>query len=167
VDSKSPPKLVDGTPKEFRNPAPPHLARADAPEVGVHFLHESPRTNIAGVQARTSASSLTFDQHSNRFMLATRVTEGGHTHTFTEPMSDRGGNIASASAGGYHPGFSSNGGLTHAGSGGGGGISSGGFHGGSGFSGGGGGSHGGGGGASSGGGGGASAGGGGGGGGHH
>ena len=183
LDSKSPPKLVDGTPKEFRNPAPLHLARAEAPEVGVHFLHQSPHTNVAGAQARTSVSSLTFDQHSNRFMLATRVTEGGHTHTFTEPMSDHSGHIASASAGGYHPGFSSNGGLTHAGFAGGdsfrgGGGGGGGFHGeaggggsrgggGGGFSGGGGGSHGGGGGGFSGGGGASSGGGGGGGGGHH
>ena len=181
-DAKSPPKLVDGTPKDFRNPAPPHLARAEAPQVGVHFLHESPRNGVAGATARTSVSSLTFDQHSNRFMLATRVTEGGHTHTFSEPMSDHGGHIASASAGGYHSGFSSNGSLTHSGFAGGaegggfrggsagsfhGGTASGGggggFHGGGGGGGGGGGSHGGGGGGA----GGASSGGGGGGGGHH
>jgi hypothetical protein len=138
-DTKAPPKVLDATPKEFREPAPPMLARAESPELGVHFMHESPRTNISGTPARNSASSLTFDQHSERFMLATRVTEGGRTQTFTEPMSDRGGHIASASEGGYHP-SSSGGGVSHAGGYSGGGGSSGG-HSGGGFSGGGGGGH--------------------------
>ena len=136
-NAKSPPKLIDGTPRQFRNPAPPRLARAEAPEVGVHFMHESHALGgVHGTSFRTTTSSLTFDQHSNRFMLATRVTEGGLTHTFTEPMSNRGGHIASSSAGGFHSGFSSNGGLAHAGSAGGGG-----FHGSSGAGGGGGGGH--------------------------
>lgn len=139
----SPPRLLDGTPKDFRNPAPLRLARSESPNLNVHFLHESSRIDMNGVHSRTAASSLTFDPHSNRFMLATRVTEGGRTHTFTAPMSSRGGHIASASAGGYHPGFSG-GAPSHAGfSGGSGGGShggGGGFSGGGGHSGGGGGS---------------------------
>ncbi len=178
-DSKSPPKLLDSTPKEFRSPAPTLLARADSPQIAVHMMHESPRTGMTGASTRAVSSSLTFDQHSNRFMLATHVTDGGHTHTFTEPMSDRGGHIAPSTGSGFRGGESGGGGYSHAGgySGGeghysGGGGSAGGHSGGGGVSGGGGGGHSGGGsgGSSSGGsassGGGASAGGGGGGG-HH
>jgi hypothetical protein len=148
LDGKSPPRVLDATPKDFRSPAPPLLARADSPQLGVHFMHESPHSITAGAPAhsaassRSAGSSLVFDQHSNRFLLATRVTEGGRTHTFTAPMSDRGGHIASSSAGGYHPGFSGSG-YTHAGgySGNGGHTSGGnaGGHSGGGFSGGGGG----------------------------
>lgn len=148
-DPKAPPKVLDATPKDFRSPAPTLLARAESPEVGVHFMHESPHTGPSNTLAHNSGSSLTFDQHSNRFMLATHVTDGGHTHTVTEPMSDRGGHIASASAGGYHP-ASSGGGISHAGGfsggsggfhGGGGGGSAAGHSGGGGSSGGGGGGH--------------------------
>ena len=181
LDNKSSPKLLDSTPKEFRSPAPTQLARADAPQVAVHTMHESPRTGTNGAPSPRAVSSLTFDQHSNRFMLATRVTDGGHTHTFTEPMSDRGGHITPATGNGFRSSNAGGGGYNHAGgysgggghSSGGGGSAGGGHSGGGGFSGGGGGGggHSGGGGSSGGGGassgGGASAGGGGGGGGHH
>jgi hypothetical protein len=182
LDGKSSPKVLDSTPKEFRTPAPTQLARADAPQVAVHMMHEGPRTGANGVASpRAVSSSLTFDQHSNRFMLATRVTDGGHTHTFTEPMSDRGGHINPGTGGGFRGGAAGGAGFSHAGGysgggggghySGGGGSSGGGHSGGGGFSGGGGGgSHSGGGGSSGGGassgGGGASAGGGSGGG-HH
>jgi hypothetical protein len=164
---KSPPHALESTPKDFRNPSLPRLARADSPQLSVHFMHESPRTgsSLRGEPSRAAASSLTFDDHHDRFMLTSRVTEGGRTHTFTAPMSDHGGHIASASAGGYHAGFSG-GAPSHAGYSG--GHSGGGFSGGGGSRGGGGsgggGGHSGGGGFSGGGGGGHSGGGGGGGG---
>ncbi|HTV10003.1 MAG TPA: FecR family protein [Candidatus Aquilonibacter sp.] len=141
-EGKSPPHALESTPKEFRNASLPRLARADSPQLGVHFMHESSRAASAlhGGSARTATSSLTFDDHHDRFMLTSRVTDGGRTRTFSAPMSSRGGNIAPASAGGYHQGFAG-GAPSHAG----GGFSGGGSHGG-GFSGGGGGSHGGGGG---------------------
>lgn len=101
-EGKSPPRVLDETPKEFRNPAPPQLARADAPQLGVRFMHETPRAanGFHGEPSR-SASSLTFDPNHGRFNLTSRVTEGGRTHTFTQPMSNRGGHIASNSEGGY------------------------------------------------------------------
>jgi hypothetical protein len=107
-EGKSPPHALDSTPKDFRNPGLPRLARADSPQLSVHFMHDSQRAagGLRGEPGRSAASSLTFDNHHDRFMLATRVTEGGRTHTFTEPMSNRGGHIASASAGGYRPGSS-------------------------------------------------------------
>ena len=49
------------------------------------MTHESPRPSMTGAQTRAISSSLTFNERSNRFMLATRVTDGGHTHTFTDP----------------------------------------------------------------------------------
>ncbi len=114
-DSKSPPKLLDSTPKEFRSPAPTLLARADSPQIAVHMMHESPRTGMTGASTRAVSSSLTFDQHSNRFMLATHVTDGGHTHTFSEPMSDRGGHITPSTGEGFRGGESGGGGYSHAG----------------------------------------------------
>lgn len=166
LESKSPPKLLDSTPKEFRSPSATLLARADSPQIAVHMMHESPRIGTTAALSRAVSSSLTFDQHSNRFMLATRVTDGGHTHTVTEPMSDRGGHIASPGGNGFRGSYSNGGGGAHTGGYSGGGGSAGG-HSGGGFSGGGGGGggHSGGGGGSSGGG--SSAGGGGGGGGGH
>jgi hypothetical protein len=125
LDSHSQPKLLDSTPKEFRNPAPPLLARAESPELTVHTMHESTRLNTA----RSVSSTLTFNAHSDRFMVATRVTEGGHTQTVTAPMSDRGGHISSTGGGSF-------GGAGH-----GGGFSGGGSRGGGGSSGGGGGGH--------------------------
>jgi hypothetical protein len=116
LDSKSSPKLLDSTPKEFRSPAPTLLARADAPHLAVHMMHETPNAGTNGVASRAASSSLTFDQHSNRFMLATRVTDGGHTHTFTEPMSDRGGHIAPSTGGGFRGGASGGAGYSHTGS---------------------------------------------------
>lgn len=102
-EGKSPPRVLDETPKEFRNPAPPQLARADAPQLGVHFMHEMPRAanGLHGEPSRAAASSLTFDPNHGRFNLTSRVTEGGRTHTFTQPMSNRGGHIAPSSQGGY------------------------------------------------------------------
>jgi len=176
LDSKSPPKLLDSTPKEFRSPAPTLLARADSPQIAVHTMHESPRLNTNGASPRAVSSTLNFNQHSNRFVLTTQVNEGGHTHTFTEPMSDRGGHITPASGDGVRGSYANGGGgPSHSGgfsgsgghASGGGGSSGGGHSGGGGFSGGGGGGHSGGGGGGSSSGGGSSAGGGGGGGGHH
>jgi hypothetical protein len=160
LDPKTQPKLLDSTPKDFRNPAPPLLARADSPQIAAHMMHEPTGVNSAVAPAHSVSSTLTFNSRSNRFMLATRVTEGGHTHTFTEPMSERGGRIAPSTGGGFRGGNSSGGGSSHTGgsaSGGGhysGGGGSAGGHSGGGFSGGGGGHSGGGGGGSAGGGGG-------------
>jgi FecR protein len=143
LDGKSQPKLLDNTPKEFRNPAPPQLARAEAPQVAVHMMHESPRANTPGASTRSVNSSLTFNAHSDRFMLATQVNEGGHAHTFTAPMSDHGGHInpsASASRGDTGGGFNHAGGYSgsggHSFGGGSAGHSGGGFSGGGGSAGG-------------------------------
>jgi FecR protein len=123
LDERSQPKPLDSTPKEFRSPAPPLLARADSPELAVHMMHEPTRTNAAA--AHSVSSTLTFNSHSDRFMLATRVTDGGRTQTFTEPMSDRGGHISSSGGGGFG-GAGHGGGFSGGGSRGGGGSSGGG-----------------------------------------
>jgi uncharacterized membrane protein YgcG len=121
LDSRAQPKLLDSTPKEFRSPATPLLARAESPELAVHTMHESTRLNTA----RSVSSTLTFNPHSDRFMVATRVTEGGHTQTFTAPMSDRSGHISSTGGGGFS-GAGHGGGFAGGGSRGGGGSSGGG-----------------------------------------
>ena len=141
-DGRSQPKLLDSTPKEFRSPALPLLARADSPQVAVHVMHE-PTSSSSAASKQVAVSTLQFNNHSDRFMLATRVTDGGHTHTFTEPMTNRGGHISSPSEGG---GFRSAaaGGFRGGASGGGGHYSGGGAsggHSGGGSSGGGGGGH--------------------------
>jgi hypothetical protein len=97
-DPKSPPHLVDGTPKEFRNPAVPSLGHANAPELQAQFVHEPSRPGaVAANPIRTS--TLTFDHRTQGFALSTRVTQAGHTTTFTEPFSDRGGHLQPPSAG--------------------------------------------------------------------
>jgi hypothetical protein len=140
-DPKSSMKPIDGTPKEFRNPAVPTLARAEAPEVPVYSVFERSHAGLSAMPPRTT---LTFDHHTQGFALATRVTQAGHTSTFTEPFSDRGGHLQSGSfhggagggfAGGNRGGAGASGGGSHAG---GGGFSGGASHGGGGgFSGGG------------------------------
>ncbi len=148
------PKLLDATPKDFRSPAPPMLTRVDAPRLAVHMMHEPPATFATDHKTIRSApaSTLTFNNRSQRFVLATRVTDNaGRSHTFSAPITTRGGAIASSGGrsngfggGGARSGFS--GGASRSGgySGGGGspsggGSSSGGSH--SGGSSGGGGSH--------------------------
>ncbi|HEV2576689.1 MAG TPA: FecR domain-containing protein [Acidobacteriaceae bacterium] len=139
LSGRSQPKLLDSTPKEFRSPAAPLLARVDSPQLAVHMMHE-PTPAIGSASTRVIASTLQFNTRSDRFMLATRVTDGGHTHTYTESMTDRGGHIPSPSGGGNHGAAAS--GFRGGASGGGhsgGGFSGGGSHSGGGSSGGGGG----------------------------
>lgn len=142
LDGRSQPKFLDSTPKEFRNPSTPLLARADAPQLAVHMMHE-PASRIGAAPAHAINSTLQFNPRSDRFILATRVTDNGHTHTFTEPMTDRGGHIPAPSDGGYRGAASSGfrGGSSGGSSGGhsGGGFSGSSHSGGGGFSGGGGG----------------------------
>lgn len=137
-DPKLPVSALGSTPKEFRSPPLPTLARAQNPQLEASLLRDSFRPGIhPGNQMRepNRASALTFDDRSQRFMLATRVTEGGRTITTTQPFSSRSGAIrsgASASFGGGERGGYSGGAR-------GGGYSGGSARGGGGYSGGGGG----------------------------
>ncbi|HEX4154991.1 MAG TPA: FecR domain-containing protein [Acidobacteriaceae bacterium] len=133
------------TPKEFRTPPMPTLARAESPQLEASLLRDSlqPGTHL-GNQMRQPArtAALTFDNKSQRFMLATRVTRGGRTITTSQPFSSRSGAIRSSvgasSGGGFHGGGRSSSGGGFHGSGGHSGSSRGGFSGGGGHSGGGG-----------------------------
>lgn len=135
-DDRTQSKILDTTPKEFRTSAPPLLARAQAPELAVHMLDEPAAISAGGhTPAHVGAvSTLKFNDRSQRFVLATHVTdEAGHTHTFTQPFSDRGGHMeahsyaggsrsgggfgGSRSGGGSHSGGRSSGGGSHSGGG--------------------------------------------------
>jgi hypothetical protein len=169
-DPKLPLSPLGVTPREFRDPPLPTLARAQSPRLETSLLRDSHDTFRPGtplgnmMRLPTHTAALTFDNRSQRFMLATRVTEGGRTVTTTQPFASRGGAIRSSATASFSGGRSYSGGARSGSySGGGGARSGGGYSGGGSRGGSGGGSHGGGGGGYSGGGGGSHSGGGGGG----
>ena len=127
--------------RRIRQPAPdnkpaadrarPRLRAAAAPNVEAHLFRETlPGVKIA--DASRPVNTIAFDHKSQSFTLVTRVTEGGHSSVFTNPMGGRvgssqpsgpmlrGGGSSGAGGGsrGSNGGGSSSGGGSHASSGG-------------------------------------------------
>jgi len=124
-------EVLAETPKQFRQPAVPVLRAAAAPNVEAHLFRETlPGVKIA--DASRPVNTIAFDHKSQSFTLVTRVTEGGHSSVFTNPMGGRvgssqpsgpmlrGGGSSGAGGGsrGSNGGGSSSGGGSHASSGG-------------------------------------------------
>jgi hypothetical protein len=140
--------LLAETPKEFRSPPLPALRAAEEPKVEAHLFKE-PSSGASGTKtpgAPRPVNTIAFDHKSQSFTLITRVTEGGKSSTFTNPMGGRvgtpqgngpisrggsgggsgfggrggsGGGSGSGGRGGSGGGSSSSGGGSHASSGGG------------------------------------------------
>jgi hypothetical protein len=150
-------ELMKEPPREFRNEAPTPLPHVAEPHMEGHQIHDS---LIAKGMTPHAGIPITFNHHSQSFMMPSHVMEGNQIGSGLTPITNHGGDLQAhsgvTSGGGFHGGYG--GGGFH------GGASGGSGHSGGASSGGGGGSHGGGGGASSAG---ASSGGGGGGGSHH
>jgi hypothetical protein len=129
-------EVLAETPKQFRQPALPVLRAAAAPNVEAHLF----RDTLPGVKVADAArplNTIAFDHRSQSFTLVTRVTEGGRSSTFTNPMGGRVGSSQpsgpmvrgggySGGSGGSHGGYSGGSAGSHGGSSGGG--SSGGSH---------------------------------------
>jgi hypothetical protein len=134
-------EVLAETPKQFREPAVPVLRAAAAPNVEAHLFRDTqlskgtqPGVKLADTGRPTN--TIAFDHKSQSFTLITRVTEGGHSSTFTNPMGGRVG--SSQPSGPMLRGGSGSGGGISRGSGAGGGGSRGGSSGGAGSAGGGG-----------------------------
>jgi hypothetical protein len=137
-------ELLKEPPKEFRNEVPMPLPHVAEPHMEGHSIRD---TFVAkGVGPRPTGIPITFDHHSQNFMMQqSHSIQGGRTVTGFAPISNHGGDLQSHSgafngSGGLHGGYSggasggsfhgggssasSDGGASHSGGGGGGNVSS-------------------------------------------
>jgi hypothetical protein len=134
--------VMKDTPKTFREASMP-MAPAGEPRLEAYHIRDS--VVARGAPVKTTGIPMSFNHHTQSFVMPTQVTHGTHTTTVMAPVSNHAGNLQ-AHAGGYSGGGGSqgySGGGSHGYSGGG-AHSSGGGGGGASHSGGGGGSSGGG-----------------------
>ena len=111
-------KMLKSTPKQFREPAFPAMAAVKAPVVQAKVWAET-LPGAKGLGAQRPVNTIAFDRRSQSFSLVTRVTEGGRSNTFSQPMGSRVGTSQMSGpmlAGGYRGG--SGGAMASGGSGG-------------------------------------------------
>jgi len=117
-------ELLNEPPREFRNEVPMPLPRASEPRTEGHKIKD---TFIAkGAPMRPPGIPLTFDHHSQSFMMPNHTMEGGRPATGFAPITNRGGDLQSHGgafngSGGFHGGGGSvayGGGGSHGGGGG-------------------------------------------------
>jgi hypothetical protein len=129
--------VMKDTPKSFREASMP-LAPAGEPRLEAYHMRDS--VVARGAPVKPTGIPMTFNHHTQSFVMPTQVAHGTHTTTVMAPVSNHAGNLQ-AHAGGYSGGGShgySGGGAHSSGggggsashSGGGGGSSGGGSHGG-------------------------------------
>jgi hypothetical protein len=123
-------ELLKEPPKEFRNETPMPLARVAEPHMEGHQIRDA--FVAKGSTPRTTGVPITYDHHSQSFMMPSHTMEAGRPSTGFVPITNRGGDLqshagvfngsggfhSSYSGGGYHGGASS-GGSFHGGGGGG------------------------------------------------
>jgi hypothetical protein len=93
----SPLDVLPQPPKSIREPELPLLARAEAPRLQARIAEQLPGSSINPHTLHTT-STLSFNSHSQTFMLARQSTLDGHTRSTVEPF---GGPID-------HPNYASN-----------------------------------------------------------
>lgn len=123
-------EVMKAPPKEFRTSVPMPLPRAADPRMEGHQLHETVVARSSG--SRSAGIPITFDHHSQSFMMPNHAMEGARPSTGFMPITNRGGDLQSHSGtfsggsyhsasggGGFHGGGGSSGGASSAHTGGG------------------------------------------------
>jgi hypothetical protein len=95
-------------PRQFRNSFLSPLPRASEPHMEGHQIRE---TAVArGTAGRPTTIPITFDHHSQSFMMPNHIMEGNRLSTGFAPITNRGGDLQSHSGafygGGFHNGYS-------------------------------------------------------------
>jgi len=102
-----PVELLKEPPKEFRNEVPMPLPRVPEPHMEGHQIKD---TFVAkGAPMRPTGIPITFDHHSQSFMMPNHTMEGGRPGSGFAPITNHGGNLQSHGgafngSGGFHGG---------------------------------------------------------------
>jgi hypothetical protein len=117
--SSNPVQLMKEPPKEFRSVAPMPLPHVADPHMEGHELHNtfvargSGPGSAPGQMHRPAGVPITFDHHSQNFMMPNHAMEGGNARIGSgfAPISNRGGDLQSHAGafngnGGFHGGYS-------------------------------------------------------------
>jgi len=111
LGSTEPVSLLKQPPREFRNTLPSPLPRAAEPRMEGHQLRDG--LAAKGEPVHSTSIPITFDYHTQNFMMPSRGMTGGRTASGFVPIANRGGDLQS------HGGAFSGGGSYHGGSSGG------------------------------------------------
>jgi hypothetical protein len=121
LDSTRPVELLRDPPKEFRSVALMPLPRAADPHMEGHQLRNtlvakgSGAGSASGSAMRPNGIPITFDHHSQNFVIPNHAIEGNHLSTGFTPITNASGSLQSHSGamtgGGFHGGYGGGGGY--------------------------------------------------------